>query len=224
MKNIRSFERNGSPGIGLDSSLKKYLPHRTTRGFSLVELLITLAIMLILMSMLMGRSSGSRQRRDVGTCSKNLQAIFTALTIYSTDNAGKYPAASNPTTSEEPLSLLIPRSTTGTEFFICPGANDSDLPQAEPFARRKISYGYYMSWTKNTASPSAPLVSDRQVNALPKKVGERLFSGDGKAPGANHHKYGGNVLFQSGEIHLSPTNSKFDLLFPTNVVFLNPKP
>lgn len=194
------------------------------RAFSLIELLITLALILIMSVMLMGRGSTSRQKRDLATCAKNLQSIHTALTIYSAENRESYPVVTNATTSEPALSLLIPRSTTGTEFFICPGSGDSSLPQAEPFANRRISYGYYMGWSRSTAPAAAPLISDRQVNTQPKKIGERLFSGDGEPPGANHHKFGGNVLFQSGEIQKSGTNSSFELLFPANVVFLNPKP
>ncbi|MBA4148237.1 MAG: type II secretion system protein [Verrucomicrobia bacterium] len=192
------------------------------RGFSLIELMITMALILIMAAMLAGRGSGSRQNRDLAKCEKNLQSIFTALTIYSSDNAGRYPFVSNAKTSEEPLSLLVPRSTTVTEMFICPGTKDSRLPEAEPFAKRRISYAYYMGWNKN-APDLAPLVSDRQVNPQPKRVGDKLFSGDGKDPGGNHHKYGGNVLFNSGEIQTSGTNVTIDLLFPTNVVFLNPK-
>lgn len=192
------------------------------RGFSLIEMLITMALMLIMAAMLMGRGSNSRQKRDLATCNKNLQSIYTALTIYSSDNADRYPFVSNAKTSEEPLSLLIPRSTTVTEMFICPGTKDSRLPEAESFANRQISYAYYMGWNKS-ASGIAPLISDRQINPQPKRAGERLFSGDGDGEGANHHKYGGNVLFNSGEVQKSKTNATFDLLFPTNVVFLNPK-
>jgi prepilin-type N-terminal cleavage/methylation domain-containing protein len=193
-----------------------------TRGFTLIEMLITLALVLVMASMLLGRTSRSRQERDLANCSKNLQMIFATLTIYSADN-NAFPKTSNAQTSEAPLSLLVPRCTTDTAIFICPGTKDKPIPQAESFADHKISYAYYMGWKTNVI-PSAPLVSDRQVNTRPKREKEPLFSADGKSTGENHDKYGGNVLFASGEIQRSKPKSAFDLVFPTNVVLLNPKP
>jgi hypothetical protein len=155
-------------------------------------------------------------------CEKNLQNIYSALEIYAADNKGKYPAATNARTSEEVLSLLIPKCTTDTSVFICPGTKDKPLPQGQSFADRKISYVYYMGWRKDSPAGS-PLLSDRQINDLPKKQGEQLFSPDGKTAGSNHTKYGGNVTFINGEVKKSSQRAAFDLLFPENVVFLEPR-
>ena len=194
---------------------------RSSAGFSLIEMLITLALVLIMSAMLMGRGSRSRQQRDLASCEKNLQTIYTALTIYSAENKNLFPVVTNAETSEASLSLLVPRCTTETGIFTCPGSKDSSLPQGEPFADRKISYAYYMGWS--TSDTGGPLVSDRQIDTSRKKAGVPLFSVDGKGAGANHHKYGGNVLAVGGEIKRSGAQAKFDLLFPTNVVLLNPK-
>ena len=94
---------------------------RSSAAFSLVELLITLALILIMAVMLTGRGSNSRQKRDMKACAKNLQNIYTALTIYAADNSGQYPFLASARSSEEPLSQLVPRSTSVTETFTCPG-------------------------------------------------------------------------------------------------------
>lgn len=192
-------------------------------GFSLIELLITLALILIMTVMLAGRGSRSRQQRDLSNCEKNLQTIYTAMTIYASDNRDIFPSVPAAQTSEFPLSLLVPRCTTVTEIFICPGAKDSALPEGEPFANRRISYAYYMGWTKN-APATAPLISDRQVDTNSKKLGQPVFSPDGKNTGNNHHKYGGKILFLNGEIKKSSPTAAFDLTYPTNITLLNPKP
>ncbi len=170
-------------------------------------------------------SAGSRnfQTKQKAACERNLQNIYVALKTYSIDNHDKLPFLTNALTSEPVLSQLIPRYTTGTEYFICPGCKDSPLPDAQPFASRKISYAYYMGRTAKDGADQ-PLLSDRQVDTNSKTAGQPLFSTDGKKPGNNHNKYGGNVMFCDGNVQRSHTNSDFNLTNAPNVVLLNPKP
>ena len=189
-------------------------------GFSLIELVITLALLIIMVVMLEGRGSRSYQQRQLAACNKNLQTIYLALEMYANDNRTAFPLLRSAQTSEAPLSLLVPRYTAVTEIFICPGSKDKSLPEGEPFTGRKISYAYYMGHTNGAAGA---LLSDRQVDVSAKKIGQRIFSSDGKSPGNNHSKYGGNLLFSDGHVAASsPTNST-DLTFPNHVMLLNPK-
>jgi prepilin-type processing-associated H-X9-DG protein len=192
-------------------------------AFSLLELLITVILILILSMMMMGRGMFSDQKRQLADCQKNLQNIYVALSVYSADNKGSYPFVKEAQTAEAPLSLLVPRSTTVTEMFVCPGSKENKLPEGEPFAKRRISYAYYMGREKSDGAGVA-LVSDRQVNAFPKIERQLIFSTDGKPPGANHSKSGGNFLFCDGAIKATKPRAVRDLTFPTNVVLLNPKP
>lgn len=192
-------------------------------GFSLIELLITAVLILILSFMMMGRGMWSNRQREIANCQKNLQNIYVALNIYAADNKENYPFAKDAETSEAPLSLLVPRSTSVTGMFICPGSKDHRLPEGEPFAKRRISYAYYMGRAKSDGA-NVPLISDRQVNAFPKIKRQLIFSPDGKPPGANHGKSGGNILFCDGAIKSTKPRAARDLTFPTNVVLLNPKP
>jgi prepilin-type N-terminal cleavage/methylation domain-containing protein/prepilin-type processing-associated H-X9-DG protein len=199
--------------------------HRTPpdSGFSLLELLIVMAIIIILFTLYWSGGSRSYQMKQISACEKNIMNVYIGLKTYSLENNDKFPTLLNAQTSEAPLSQLVPRSTTGTEFFICPGTKDSKLPDAKPFGDRKISYAYYMGHTSQDGADQ-PLMSDRQVNTQPKQVGQQLFSIDGKAPGNNHNKYGGNVMFCDGNVQSSGANSAFTLTNATNVVLLNPKP
>lgn len=192
-------------------------------GFSLLELLIVMVLIIVMFTLYFGGGSRGFQTRQIANCGKNLETMFIALKTFSVDNGGKFPYLTDAKTSEPVLSLLIPRSTTGTECFICPGSRDKALADAEPFADRKISYAYYMGWTAS-AAPDSPLVSDRQVNTNAKVAGQPLFSADGKAPGNNHNKYGGNVLFCDGSARSSPPLAAFDLTNNGETVLLNPKP
>lgn len=197
---------------------------RSELAFSLVELLVVAALMIVIAVTLYGFGSASFQRRQLLACEKNLQSMFVALNIYATENRETYPVVPSAKISEIPLSLLIPRCTTVTEMFICPGSKSTALPEGQPFQNKRISYAYYMGQVKGVGT-NGPLLSDRQVNIAPKRKGEPLFSNDGKPPGNNHHQYGGNVMFLDGSVEDSKPVSRLNLFYPTNrITLLNPKP
>ncbi len=192
-------------------------------AFSLLELLIVAALIIIMFTLYWGGGSRSYQTRRIANCEKNLEYMFVALKTYSVDNDGKFPFLAGAQTSEPVLSQLVPRSTTRTEFFICPGSHDKDLPPSQPFANRTISYAYYMGHTPAEGADQ-PLASDRQVDTNSKLSGQLLFSLDGKKPGNNHNKFGGNIMFCDGSVLSTPARAAFDLTNAPNVVLLNPNP
>jgi prepilin-type processing-associated H-X9-DG protein len=186
-----------------------------------LELLVTVAIICILSAMLYGFGSASHQRTQMQLCSDNLQKIFLASQIYA-DDFGKFPATTNAQTSEDALDLLAPKYSADTSIFICPGGRDLQIASGVPLRQQKISYAYYAG--RGTNAAQNVLLSDRQINTLPKNIGEQVFSLDGKSPGNNHHKFGGNFLFTDGSVQASKPFADFSLLFSNGIVLLNPKP
>jgi prepilin-type N-terminal cleavage/methylation domain-containing protein/prepilin-type processing-associated H-X9-DG protein len=187
-------------------------------GFSLIELLIVITILLVLTTVYWNQGMGGN--RKVKACELNLQKIHLALEIYANDFKGVYPVTTNARTSGEVLSVLVPRYTADTSIFICPASKDSPLPAGEPFPRRKISYAYYMGRRPGNAAEA--LMSDRQIDAQMKNVGERVFSDTGKPPAINHGKTGGNFLFCDGHVEFSPPRIPFSLGQTQGIVLLNP--
>jgi prepilin-type processing-associated H-X9-DG protein len=192
-------------------------------GMSLLEVMLAMVIVFILFTLYISAGSKSAQEKRLAACQANLQSIYAALNTFAQDNSGALPAVPGATNAEAPLSLLVPKFTTGTEFFICPGGKDKPLPDAQPFADKKISYAYYMGRALADGG-GAPLMSDAQVNTLPKATGQLVFSLDGKKPANNHRKYGGNFLFCDGNVRYTPAVLTFALPPATNVILLNPKP
>ena len=194
-------------------------------AFSLIELMVSVALMAILSLMLYGVFSvgHGRSQRQIQTqlCADNLQKIFLALQIYANDFR-KFPQVASAQSSEDVLNLLVPKYTADTAVFICPGEHDLSIPSEASFSQSKISYAYYMG--RGTNALQEILMSDRQINSRSKKVGEQVFSLEGTPPGNNHQKYGGNFLFTDGSVQAIPPLAPFSLAFSNGVVLLNPKP
>ncbi len=191
-------------------------------AFTLVEMLVTLALLLIMFVLLYGFGSHSHQQQMKQACQKNLLRAYVGLEIFAREHDGLFPVVPGAKTSEEPLALLVPRYTVDTASFICPGSKDAPVPEGESLAGRRISYAYFMG--RRATETNEVLMSDRLIALRPKRQGEPVFSLTGKAPGNNHHKYGGNFLFADGRVESSFARAPFSLVWPESVVLLNPKP
>ncbi|HWX21448.1 MAG TPA: prepilin-type N-terminal cleavage/methylation domain-containing protein [Candidatus Binatia bacterium] len=187
------------------------------RAFSLIELLIVVALMLLLTTLYWSPSKGSRQRQLKKSCQANLEKIYIAMQIYANDSAGRFPLVPGAQTSEEALAPLVPRYSSDTAVFLCPASKDSFA--GESFLKSQISYAYYMGFAPTN---SHVLLSDQQVDTRSKVAGQDAFSSTGKPPGANHGKYGGNFLFCDGHVEPSPAETPFALEVGTGTKLLNP--
>jgi prepilin-type N-terminal cleavage/methylation domain-containing protein/prepilin-type processing-associated H-X9-DG protein len=201
-------------------------PGLRTLGFSLIELLVTVALILILFTLYWHATAGRRERDRLAAgqagCQRNLEKLFVSLEIYANDHAGRFPNATNARTAEEALDSLVPRYTADTSLFVCPCSRDAPLPSGESLLKHKISYAYYTG--RGTADAQQVLMSDRQVDARAKAAGQPVFSASGQPPGNNHGSAGGTFLFGDGHAENIPANAPFSIALPPGVVLLNPKP
>lgn len=187
-------------------------------GFSLLELLLTLVIILILTTLYWSPNRANRQMALQSACRSNLQKIYIAMEIYAGDHAGKFPIVASARTSAQGLEPLVPRYSSDTSIFICPGSSDS-APGGQSLKNRVISYAYYMG---RASTNQQVLITDRQVDAQPKTTGQLVFSSDGKAPGNNHRQFGGNFLFCDGRVEASSPKASIPLALSPGETLLNP--
>jgi prepilin-type N-terminal cleavage/methylation domain-containing protein len=190
-------------------------------AFSLIELLVVVAVLLLLTTLYWNHGPSKRDI-DLTACRQNLEKVYLAMEIYARDNAEKYPVATNALTSEDALALLVPHYTSDTSDFLCPASGDTPLPAGKSFRDWKISYAYYMG--RRSSDVDAALMSDEQVNPFSKNAGDTVFSDNGKPPGNNHGKGGGNFLTCGGGVVSSGSHAPFSLELRPPVVLLNPKP
>ncbi|HWD91468.1 MAG TPA: prepilin-type N-terminal cleavage/methylation domain-containing protein [Verrucomicrobiae bacterium] len=190
-------------------------------AFSLIELLVVVAVFLLLTTLYWSHGPSKRDT-DLTACRQHLEKIYLAMEIYARDYAAKYPVATNALDSEDALVLLVPRYTSDTSDFLCPASGDTPLPAGKSFRDWKISYAYYMG--RRSADVDTTLMSDAQVNSFSKNTGDTVFSSNGKPPGNNHGKGGGNFLTCGGAVVSSGDNAPFSLELRPPIVLLNPKP
>jgi len=202
--------------------MKKGRKQKPQEGFSLLELLVVVAIALLLTTMYWGSQSGTKAKEQRIACAQTLQKLYIGAQIYQNEQNGRFPAVIGAKTAEEPMQLLVPKYNADLSLFICPAAKDEALPSGEPVTKHKISYAYYMG--RHSEAAQLPLISDRQVDTLAKIAGQDVFSTNGKPPGSNHEKSGGNVLFCDGHADYSPAKAAFALPLGDGISLLNPKP
>jgi prepilin-type processing-associated H-X9-DG protein len=190
-------------------------------GFSLIEVLAVVAIIMLLVTLYWGGTGSDSRRRQVRKdCQNQLQRLYMSLIIYANEHADRFPVVTNAHTSAEALALLVPRYTVDTTLFFCPGTQTAPAPGDKPLGQQRISYAYYMG--RRSADAQGVLMSDEQVSSSSKSPGEAAFSSTGKAPGNNHGKIGGNFLFCDGRAESSPPRVPFSLGLTPGLVLLNP--
>lgn len=246
MKIVKMRQRFAPGSAGVSPASGADLPRRTTRSlsscgpaerrtvnlaggtpalpgdgaFSLIELLIVAAIILILSTLYFGPNTAGKQRALKGACQKNLEKIFVSMEIYANEHGGRFPEKPGARTSEEALDVLVPKYTSDPTPFICPGSKDGPLAAGSALHGQTISYAYYMG--RQLTNSALVLMSDRQVDTQPKLAGQAVFSTTGKPPGNNHRKFGGNFLFCDGHTEMSSATAPFALPLTNGEVLLNP--
>lgn len=104
---------------------------RGTRGFTLVELLVTVAIVAVLASFAMGALQGGLARSRQAACSSNMRQIGAALSAYAAENSGQLPQTSHTGSKLKSwIYTLAPYLDNVDKIRICP---------SDPFAKKRLA-------------------------------------------------------------------------------------
>ncbi len=99
---------------------------RKQSGFTLIELMIVIAIIAILAAILVPNMVRARSRSQLTACTSNLRNIGTALEMYNVDFKGRYPAALSDLTPQ--YLKTIPECPTAGSDSYSDGFTSNALP------------------------------------------------------------------------------------------------
>ncbi len=178
-------------------------------GFTLIEVLIVIFIMIILAGILLPALSRARESSRKTQCASNLKQIGLGLTMYSNENNEMFPTGG--ASAMEDLNTLYPAYVSERKVFKCPSdslfvtpAANAGITAGTAFDKDECSYGY-----DNTHSPSddpgVAIAGDRPSNTAdnvpdttlnsPNHGGTVNAVGTADVPG-----YGQNMLYIDGHV------------------------
>jgi len=108
--------------VGFQSLISKAESRKDRRGFTLIEILVVLAIIAIMAGILLPMFSQARESARRTTCASNLRQIGVALMTYADDNRDRLPASlvTVGSTSYSWDTILLGKYVPDESIFRCP--------------------------------------------------------------------------------------------------------
>lgn len=93
-----------------NSLASRSIRHRSRSGFTLMEVLLVLAILGVISAMVVPQLMGRQQQAKIDATKLSIKSLEQALNLYRLDHGGEYP------TSGEGLNVLITASSSDTKW------------------------------------------------------------------------------------------------------------
>jgi prepilin-type N-terminal cleavage/methylation domain-containing protein len=141
--------------------------HFRTRAFSLTELLVVLAIIVVVACLLLPSGHGNRQRASRVACTSNLHRINVATTTWALDNKGFFPwqVLTNESGKLKPeaatnaslLFVILSNQLSTPHILKCPADRQrAAISSFAKLANTNISYFIGLDSTEATRRRSSP--------------------------------------------------------------------
>ena len=171
-------------------------PHRTTRGFTLIQLLVVIAVITILAALVMPAMMRAVSLSERTRCSSNMGQILRGCFIYANQNSRYFPNAKPGRTGygDDDLSRLYDGNyVKNLKTFACPATEDN--PEKSEDLRRKATEGGKMSyeyWGEYNPRISMPGIRAGVCTVIMDEDGYHI---NGETDGDNHGAEGANMGF-----------------------------
>ena len=217
------------PGSALQCTL-------SSRAFTLIELLIVIAIVAVLAALLLVSGNVLIDRAHAAACLSNLRQVASATRLYSGENNGAYPGmnvgnypegdcylAGGATTG--PLRLVQSGYVSDKRIFFCPAAkkplwfsnwNNAWGEGPDEWHGTYVGYAYFAGYRlPDSNNPVNSLVAYRATDPGDRILAMDSCSGKPDTPGAqwNHtlkKPRGANVLFNDGSVSWRQANQMIE--------------
>lgn len=192
---------------------------RTNRqvGFTLVELLVSIAVVAVLAAMVAVLLPQFRERGLRASCGNNIRQQLAAMRALSDDAGGKYYWNASASGDDSAPNDLYPNYISSLDVFVCPATNNMVRDRAHPLTRKNPDlennarnrgryYGHsYEYFGFYTYGGDSVVKSPRHERAMPERVVLVLDgddSGTNNYPDAenNHGTAGWNWGFADGHV------------------------
>jgi prepilin-type N-terminal cleavage/methylation domain-containing protein len=195
--------------------MRQITQRHSSRGFTLVELLVVITIIGILAAMVFPAMTSAMRRTARMTCGQNLKQVQIALEAYFNDNENTYPyTGTTGDNANKHFGLLFPRWCTSEAIFICRGAqargykadnkidqNPTGMTRTEALKAGENCYAYAFGLgAPNTAD--SPLACDQLAST---GVNSQKWATAGL--GSNHGTEGANVVYRDGHVDFKQATS-----------------
>jgi len=169
---------------------------RTKKGFTLVEMLVVIAIIGILAAILLPALAGARERARRTTCLNNLKQLAAAYEMFADDHFEKYPAKPEDLYSGD--NPVYPTYIKTDATFWCPSSIRHGIkPPLDITNDWNSSFSFVFGLTVSNRCPKpVPMISDRDIyipNDLTRNYG--------------NHETGVNVLYLGGDVQWVLSNN-----------------
>ncbi len=173
---------------------KGFTPARFKQGFTLMELLVVMAIMAALAALLLPALGRAREKGRRTICIANLKQIGMAIHMYAEDYYERFPGNGVEDTGSSEMGFLFPRYINASPVWDCPGDKKSSFATISNHLLSNSSYAYDDEHLESEdLDIKLALAADRGVSkTLIKK--------------SNHSIEGVNVLYVDGAARWVPAD------------------
>jgi prepilin-type processing-associated H-X9-DG protein len=173
-------------------------PSRNHTGFTYVELVIAMVIVIVLAGVVLGPSDAAAEKKKLAACAETMRKLHLTLMLYANEHDGVFPVSRGAESSGDALGLLVPAYSADDSIFGCEGGG----------------YSYVMGLKRGERGM---LVADRFGREGSNVRGEAAFHERG-----NHDRHGGNVLHADGHVEQLGMAVPLTVRVPAHAVLLNP--
>ncbi len=190
--------------------MKHYMKFiNSSRLFTLIELLIVIAIIAILSSMLLPALRQARKSAVAIQCKNNLKQIFNGMEMYRSDCAGWYPPQQSSSNYWDPMWYNLISTYFKTKDISGNGAHVICQCPAIPGEIITTSPGYGVNYRIWIAAVNIPLMSNRITHPSSTiMIGDNGLAADGSSNGISFNSK--RLLYTPSQTpHLSPVTDWF---------------